>query len=1119
MKDHETILIDLITHINIESTILFLGSRSPINGMEKLFSQRWSCVYTTSRNPELIESFQHNAKRRVADIVSTEDAKFIDNNSRELSIVRIFGLEDDSRDELEQEEILQTFLEKMPVLLETYGRIIFDGLDLEIDGPVIQQIYRQLAKIKRKKFAFFFGVSDQVENPYIRRLAQNEVATLLTETIFNLFQRIENNENYIDILQLDDVRNDNSFFYSRGKPVHMDSELDKQLLLNVESFAQLLNYNTVEHSDLFPAELTGQYFQSFLQHSTIGMPKWYGYREQNDFHIKRYFEDELYEQTIIALRSAGDKERREKPIMLCGQACSGKTNALGALAYRIFHEKQYPVIYIADSDVQFAEESENTGEGTVKKRSEYFKQLDELLKQIDTKSAIPNPTLIIWDTACRVRSDLNKARDLLNLLRSRGRRVQIICTAYQRTTADDERKQYNCIDVEIDLRGEEEQLVRDLLVEKAGFRPKDADNMIRHYSAASMNFIGSLYLFQDLHRNLRARLRRENDGHVEDMSQQFSKVSKEVAEDALNTVMREKIAAIMGKLEKSLTLTISDTAEIVTEEIKKIDNNLKKLVCCIAVCTVYKEHMPLPLAMRLLGAYSLDTSKILKLILGNALIREIETVEGSVLLIRSQLEANLLLKEYEWDTFELIVAMLHHVSSGSLREQRLIQGIIRTIGPNNKESNQSLWKQDSSFPKFMLLVEELRRYREQSENRNSDLILTEIMLAREISKDLRWNRTEDERISFLSEMYEIAEREIKRRQGEKMNRFLSNLYVEWANLSIRLYDFDDTLVKSELYANVKERMDLVIQHYPEDNYAYTAYLWAGLQYAESLDDIKDKLCLLEVLDHYKAMMAAEDNRDGNIFGRLDALVDGLYFNEDRFQKSIEEENSYGIHYRARKLIGVGDNALRFNELLTDANKIENCKQIIDLMEDLRHCQIVLESASCLYILINAMWLWNNRTPVIPVDEETRTSMKPSEWERMYDLCSRYLELSKVRPPRMVYLLALCCAQLENRRGHECDQLFEELRKGTSYEKRRLHILCDSEGEPLSFTGSIDGRYNRIQHRGYVNLRNAGFQEAIYFRAELIGRTEDSLKEREKLSNLNLATSFSGLQACLVKGGA
>ncbi len=1121
MENEEKVLIDIITHINIESTILFLGSRSPINGMEKLFSQYWSCIYTTNDNPELINFFQNNTKRRVADIVSTEDIKFIEYNSRELSIVRLFGLENEFKDGLEQEEILQAFLEKMPVLLKNYGRIIFDGLDPEVDESVIQQIYRQLAKIKRKKFAFFFGVSDHpIEIKYLSTLAQKEAAIVFNKTMSNLIEGIENNENYSDILDVDDFKSNDSFFYSRGKRVHMDSELDKQLLLNVDSFAQLLDYNTLEHSNLFPAELTSQYFQSFLQYSTIGTPKWYGYREQNDFHIKRYFEEELHEQAIIALRSAGDKERREKPIMLCGQACSGKTNALGALAYRIFHEKQYPVIYIADSDVQFAEESENTGEGTIKKRSEYFKHLDELLKQIDAKSSNPSPTLILWDTSCRVRSDLNKARDLLNILRSRGRRVQIICTAYQRAKTDDERKQYNYIDVEIALHEKEEQLVKNLLVEKAGFRKKDADNMIQYYSSASSNFLGSLYLFQDLHRNLRARLRRENDGHVEDMSEEYLKMSKEVAEDAINTVMREKIHAIMGKLEKSLTRNIDKSDfEDLNEETQKIDNTLKKLICCIAVCTIYKENMPLPLAMRFLGIYLLDTSKILKLILGNTLIQEIETVEGSMLVIRSQLEANLLLKEYEWDIFELIISMLHFVSSGSLREQRLIQGIIRIIGPNNKESSQSLWRQESSFPNFMMLVQQLQKYREQNDNQSSNLILTEIMLARELSKDQRWNLTDRERISFLLEIYEIAEREIKRCQGERMNRFISNLYVEWANLSIRLYDFDSTLIKSELYRNVKKRMDIVIQSYPEDNYAYTAYLWAGLQYAESLDDDKEKLSLLESLDHYKELMTIEENRDENIFGRLDALVDDLYFNEDRFQKSIEEGDSYGIHFRARKLLGLGDRALRFNEALSDADDIKKCKHIIDLMENRRHYPIVLKSASCLYILINAKWLLNNRTPVIPVDEETRTSMKDSEWETMYELCGRYLELSKVRSPRMVYLLALCCSQLEKRRGQECESLFDELRKGTSYEKRRLHILCDSEGNPLSFEGSIDGRYNRIQHRGYLNLRSAGFQEKIYFRAELIGRSEESLKEREKLMNLNIATSFSGLQACLVKEGS
>src|SRR5690606_24807418 len=106
----------------------------------------------------------------------------------------------------------------------------------------------------------------------------------------------------------------------------------------------------------------------------------------------------------------------------------------------------------------------------------------------------------------------------------------------------------------------------------------------------------------------------------------------------------------------------------------------------------------------------------------------------------------------------------------------------------------------------------------------------------------------------------------------------------------------------------------------------------------------------------------------------------------------------------------------------------------------------------------------------------------------------YLELSNIRPPHIVYLLALCCAQLEDYR-QECDSLFEELRQGTSFEKRRLHILCDENGKPLSFSGRIDGRYDRRQNRGWINLKHAGFQKPVYFRAELIGRRADDLKQR------------------------
>lgn len=131
------------------------------------------------------------------------------------------------------------------------------------------------------------------------------------------------------------------------------------------------------------------------------------------------------------LKDADSKERKEKPIMLCGQAGSGKTNALGALAYRIFKEQTYPVIYIPDPDIQQIGSVRQNTVGELETRpSNEFSYLEQLIRQIESRTRFPEPTLIIWDTSCRMKSELNKANKLLQYLRSAGRQVQIVCTSY-----------------------------------------------------------------------------------------------------------------------------------------------------------------------------------------------------------------------------------------------------------------------------------------------------------------------------------------------------------------------------------------------------------------------------------------------------------------------------------------------------------------------------------------------------------------------------------------------------------------------------------------------------------------------------------------------------------------
>ncbi|MBW7573149.1 hypothetical protein [Caproiciproducens faecalis] len=1120
MINGQELLLELLEHTSLEPTILFLGDNFQAEDMEKLLSFPWACVYTTSSSSTLTNYFRPNKHRRVADVVVANSDSQISLNWRELAIVRLRGLEGYTADPITQEANEQSLLEILPTLLDSYGRVVFCGFDFSQAESILlmRQLFMQFAKVKRKEFLYFFNIAEQIQNPYLDRLVTDGVATLIPQEIKELWDALEEE----DLLpELSDSEIDHYLLYANGQKIYMDGELDRQLLLNIEPFAKLLEYHEVEQSNLFPSEASIQYFQAFLQNSTVGMPQWYGYRNDNMFHLERYFEKKLYETAVQALHSAAGQKRQALPVMLCGQACSGKTNALGALAYKMFCERQYPVIFIPDHEILFTEESIKTNEGTIEKeRPDTIKALDELLRNLENKMVDPVPTLIIWDTACRIQSDLRKAYDLLNLLRSGGRRVQIVCTAYERKL-DEERAQYNCVDVKATLQPGEHEQVESLLVEKAGFNEQDAKDLIKVYGNQE-SFLGELYLFEDLHKTLRNRIQRENEGGIEDVGRLLTELAEQKAQEIMDTVLGRKIREAMEKSGKSLSFLLSSPSKpddsIIIKKAQAIKKTFQTLICCIAVCTIYNKEMPLSMAVRFLGAYSTETSRMLHILMSNTLLRSRDAEDDGepLLSLRSKLEAKMLQKTYDLNPIDLIISMLHVLSPSSNREQYLIQDLISLIGPNSRNQSLTLWTNPNCYPKFWTLLDELSYFREK--NPGTLLLLTEITLTREIfNSDNRWKEehSQKECIDRLDKMRLISEKEIQQRCNEPLNKSLASLYVEWGNLCIRLSHYDDRLSKRDLWKNVGKSMVPIMRQYPENGFAYSAYLWAGVQYLDSLTDNDQKLTLAEKLCHINDMMPQEEKTDG-LSGKLDHLLDTLNMNDDRFRQSIQEGKAYGIYFRTRQLLGSGNNRINFKEPIMKKEAYEICKEVNDILETSEYSDIVWNDSACLHILINVKWLLETGLPIIPEWGKENNCMKLSEemWERLFELSNRYLELDEMRPPHIVYLLALCMAQLPQHRGIECEQLFEELRKGTVYEKRRLHILCNEQGKPLIFSGRIN-RYDHKRNRGYVNLQEAGFRLPIYFRGELIGQMESSLHEGTLLTNLNVATSFSGLQACRI----
>lgn len=1137
---------NIIQNVNIEPSVLFLTSE-PTSGIAIKFCKLpWSCIYTTLKSKKAATPFE-TSTRRVVSVVSEGDSGTIRLNQREVSFVQLLGYEDDQIDPIEQLMTTQVLLESIPQILTTYGKLIIDcsALPDELKSPLLLQ----LSKLTRKNSVCFFGAASLKYDLYAQHLIKKGIAISFDENLWGILNALsdsEYGEEFDESIESSANEQSNFTFFVRKKQLSFTSPLEQELLLNVSRFATLLSYEEVELSDKFSDAETIQRFQLFLQSSSSGKPQWYGYRAEHTFHLQRYFEEELYQKTIEHLENAASRDRTKKPIVLRGQACSGKTNALSALAYRIFHERNYPVVYIHDPDVDLSvrDGEKYINSFTERTKSDSYVALENLLRQVEAKTGNPIPTLILWDTSCRLQSKIRAGFDLVKNLRSDGRLVQLICTSHEiiwnppknaknssQSSNYNPFSYYDVIDVKGKLMGakksqdegdgyNEKEKVQQMLVQFGGFRSSDAERMMKYYGS-SETFIASLYLFRELHRDLKVRLRRENEGRIDDIVEGIKEISKEELErkskERLNTVIAQKLKKEMDRVGWKLSLPANNDEE----ENLEADHHdtIKKLVCCIALCTIYKERLPMSMAVRLLGTIDSASSKIFGLVANNSLLRsDIASDDEPVVSLRSELEAKLLLEAYGISLEGRVDLICQLVAVASAQENskdiQLIQNIIQIVGPNNRDTSVSLWKED--FEGFELLVSALRDFRKN--NNSTSLLLQELTLNRELCNHPRYPYSDEEKIQQLRDVQELANRIILEHPNNLvMTSFLANLYVEWANTTLRLSLTDATISKTDIYKQIASKMERVIRQFPKNGFAYSAYLWAGVNYAKTLPETDEKLELLQNLCNIADTIQSESNdinSDTNVFAELDNLIDSISFTEERFEKSIENGKSYGLYFKIRSLIGSGEDQIVFTEALPDKASVnKRCRQIIRLGENPIYKAIMEKDAACMYALINIKWLMYTRLPIIPEAEDVCIKLSQAQWLDIRRDCQIYLdELCRFRSPKMVFLQALSSGHLSEYRS-ECEGLFEELRKGTNVEIRSHYILCDYDGVPLKFDGQLSGKYNTYIDRGYININASGLERSIYFRAERIGRKGDSIRERELFTNLSIAVGYRGFQVC------
>jgi hypothetical protein len=289
----EKVPIETLNLMAIEPAILFAGGGIDLEALN-IAERPWSSVYTSQNAIDALRCF-NNASRRVSDISTLEYVDEFRLNRTDLPIIRLCGIASVVTDEILQDQVQLAALEKLPKLLCDYGHIFFAG---KFSADTIKNFCLKILGLDRRQIVLFFGLSaEDKTNIYVKRLIEKEKAIVFEDGLSESLHKISESLEEYDFESLKAEAKSDVTIYVSGKPVNMGSDLDKEVLLNVKPFAQLLNINDVERSDVFPASEKIQRFASFLQNSTNGFPQWYGYRQNNSFHIYRYFEDDLYKRT------------------------------------------------------------------------------------------------------------------------------------------------------------------------------------------------------------------------------------------------------------------------------------------------------------------------------------------------------------------------------------------------------------------------------------------------------------------------------------------------------------------------------------------------------------------------------------------------------------------------------------------------------------------------------------------------------------------------------------------------------------------------------------------------------------------------------------------------------
>ncbi len=906
------------------------------------------------------------------------------------------------------------------------------------------------------KQILYFGTSRSEDNEEWEEMVREgriiEIESSLSEYITYLEER--------GLLSIDELvinRRSSKRIFVKGHsypvPMEIYSEINKQVILLDDSIL------------IEEIEEKGMDFEKFLSNSDFN-PLWRGYAA--GFYASRDRDEDL----ISTIREAAKNAFQSKPIVIFGQAGSGKSTMLGKAAYTLKCDKKHPVLFIPQCI-----------------NSVEYKMIDSICKWLQ-ETCKAECVVIFWDKSVYQR-EIDAYIDLKNWLASKGRNIVIIGTSHGMSN---EKILGNCIPLNIDPELSDLEINNVLSV----YNDYSGDSMSRERFVR----IGQKHLLISLYRLLNNARQKINKSVVEE-----AKNDRTVLENVL-----ERIPEYGNYPFYDLLKNLKIPFEVADEDIADVKSDMTMIMDM--VCIAGKYNLPVPLNL-IYSYYGYQHAvKIYELVDDMDFFIVWEDAYGHWLIkTRNDVEAEMVVRattRSKNDFIEIICSMIKSASvsnedNNSYKDLDFIADLVRAIGPNGQAKEE--------YQKFYSQIADVLKEQRNNGIYNDRTVLQEVMFRRESIRVLECN---EDKLAKVKEAEEIIGNQIMlinqhktRMNREKLGKFLGEK-VSCLGTEIRVLcdarDLNDIeIVKKfkKLTENAYEVMDCL----PESVYPIDVLSWTGEAVLA-----KNKLCeririiiystVLEAFEQYRIINGGNYNVEAYNKGinRIAETVGDVKLAERTYQELLNENSTAGIFFRAK--MRLGEVSLYSPAGNMEQPIIDNALQVFE-----ENVELVYQNTACLYMMLQLYWLKYTGNPLL-YREKDIIDLTSDEWQNIISITEQLLELQPDWDyPIPRYICAIALFHVGNISASQ--KIFRRLRNiNYPFDKRIVinYLAAGENKEAKRYIGKIS-RFGDKEKESLISIPDLGI-EVPYFNDEF---AQKHTTLNETINGIKLGFNMLGIQ--------